>query len=312
MKWLLTFIIVSIFFPLRGETILTSGYSSVNNSGGAWIEHTITVDISLHTAITIDVDYGETGTMDKFDQFEIHYRLDGAGAWSKPVKIKSDMAGDASLSIAGLEGLSLVILIRMKNDDATKTWWYDNLIVTGTGPLPVELIYFEHRKEDENVVFDWMTGSEINNHCFIIERSSGGILFEPIDTIMGNGNTTTETYYTFVDYSPIEGVSYYRLKQIDYDGQFEYSPTRTVDVIVDSLVVNIYPNPNRGSFMISIDYDSSDILVVVYNTLGVEVFTKIYQTDSMYVDFSGEIHKGVYYVIGTNKKELFRKTILIQ
>jgi len=310
MKWILTSIFIMLFGLIKSETIYTEGYNSVTNSGGAWNETDIPIDISLHTAITIDVDYGEIGDAEKFDKFEIHYRID-AGAWSKPVKIKNDQT-DASLSLTGLEGDLLEIKIRMVNDDNGETWWYDNLVVTGTPiSLPVELIYFEHIKDDTNVVFNWMTGSEINNHCFIIERSPDGIIFEPIDTIIGNGNTTSESYYTYVDYSPIDGVSYYRLKQIDYDGQFEYSMTKIVDIEKDSVVVKIFPNPNNGSFNIRVG-DNNGIIVVMYNSIGDEVFTKIFETDDVYIDLMGKIPKGIYYVIGTNKKELFRKTIVIQ
>lgn len=316
MKWILTSIFIMLFGLIKSETI--SGpdpYSSLTNTGGNWVNTDYTIDISMHTDIGISINWGEIGNLENQDRIRIRYRIDG-GLWNTFASQNNDICAGACggtggpSTVAGLEGASLEIRVRVRNGGG-ETWWWEDLTVTGTPiPLPVELIYFDHRKEDENVILDWMTGSEINNHCFVIERSSDGILFEPIDTIIGNGNTTSESYYTYVDYSPIEGVSYYRLKQIDYDGQYEYSSTRTVDIKKDT-VVNIFPNPNNGSFNIRLG-DNNGILVVIYNSMGDEVFTKMFETNDMYIDLIGKIPKGIYYVIGTNKKELFRKTIVIQ
>ena len=242
MKKILFILLILLTFSISAETITTSGYNSVTNSGGAWDETLITVDISLHTAITFDVDYGEDGDAEKFDKFEIHYRLDG-GVWDKPVKIKNDQA-PASLSLTGLEGALLEIKIRMLNDDNAETWWYDNLIVTGTPiPLPVELLYFTVKEDVDHIIFDWATASEINNEYFEIEKSIDGIVFSTISFLEGAGNSTNIIYYSI---KTITHSGYFRLKQVDYDGTTTYSKILfTLSKIESKMVVGEYDLQGR-------------------------------------------------------------------
>jgi hypothetical protein len=257
-------LLIIIFFlfvtNLSGETIYTAGYNSVNNSGGGWVETLITVDISLHTAITIDVDYGETGVLEKLDQFQIHYRVD-AGVWNKPVKIKNDMASDASFSVAGLEGASLEILFRMDNDDAGEVWWYDNLIVTGTPiSLPVELLYFTAKSDDTIIVFSWATGSEVNNDYFELQESVDGIEYNTIEYINGSGNSPTLIEYSIT--SHIENTNkYYRLTQVDFDGTISYSNIIAIPrKEISNTVVGIFDITGRP---VSMDYRG--VIIIKYS-----------------------------------------------
>lgn len=259
MRKLLNILLILMVTNLSAETIYTEGYNSVTNSGGGWVETLITVDISLHTAITIDMDYGEIGDLEKFDQFQIHYRLD-AGVWNKPVKIKNDMAGDASFSVAGLEGLSLEILIRMDNDDNAETWWYDNLIVTGTPTsLPVELLYFTAKSDDTIITFKWATGSEINNDYFTIQKSVDGMNYTDIEFIAGGGNSSTRIDYTITSHTITGG--YYRLRQVDFDGTTSYShiiyiPPKHINIFI----IGIYDIKGRP---VSIGYKG--FIIVKYS-----------------------------------------------
>jgi len=92
--------------------------------------------------------------------------------------------------------------------------------------LPIELLSFSGSCEKENVILNWSTASEINNNYFTIERSSDGTNFEPIETVQGAGNSSTIRSYEFTDSPPDgggqEGALYYRLKQTDYNGKYEY------------------------------------------------------------------------------------------
>ena len=90
-------------------------------------------------------------------------------------------------------------------------------------PLPVELIDFRAKEDaQQNVVLLWTTESESNNMHFVIERAADGRNFEMLETVNGNGTTTALQNYSYVDTKPI-AFAYYRLKQVDYDGSFEYS-----------------------------------------------------------------------------------------
>ena len=74
----------------------------------------------------------------------------------------------------------------------------------------------------------WATASEINNDYFLVQHSSDGIRFDDLGTVVGAGTTTQSHSYDWMHDHPSAGVNYYRLKQVDFDGQFEYSPIRVV------------------------------------------------------------------------------------
>jgi hypothetical protein len=89
--------------------------------------------------------------------------------------------------------------------------------------LPVSLLRFETKVQNDKINLEWTTASETNNAMFVVERSSDGESFVEISTVKGAGNTTNAVEYATTDFYPLQGVSYYRLKQIDFDGKFTYS-----------------------------------------------------------------------------------------
>jgi hypothetical protein len=94
--------------------------------------------------------------------------------------------------------------------------------------LPVELTYFDVSRQGKIALVDWSTASEINNDHFDIERSADGKIFTAIASMRGKGNTSDITYYAVKDEHPLPGISYYRLKQVDFDGQFSYSEIKAL------------------------------------------------------------------------------------
>ncbi len=127
--------------------------------------------------------------------------------------------------------------------------------------LPVELTYFEASEMGENVLLQWQTASELNNEAFIIERSADGLSFEPIATVEGKGTTTETSDYHFTDLRPLPGTSYYRLKQVDFNGKYEYSELvsvrrpQTMDVIAYPIPVKDVLNltlPTRATGTVDI------------------------------------------------------------
>jgi len=108
--------------------------------------------------------------------------------------------------------------------------------------LPVRLISFKSEAQSAAIELTWQTGEELNNSHFEIERSSNAQNFEAIGRVIGNSNSTTTQIYSYVDVSPKIGLNYYRLKQVDLDGQFEYS--RIVSArLTGSGLFKAYPNP---------------------------------------------------------------------
>ncbi|MBI5917465.1 MAG: T9SS type A sorting domain-containing protein [Bacteroidetes bacterium] len=94
--------------------------------------------------------------------------------------------------------------------------------------LPVELISFDGNVAGASIELHWQTASEVNNRSFSIEHSADGSHFQTIGEVSGANNSNVEINYTFVDKQPQPGTNYYRLKQTDFDGQFEHSPVIVV------------------------------------------------------------------------------------
>ncbi|HMN23609.1 MAG TPA: right-handed parallel beta-helix repeat-containing protein [Ignavibacteriaceae bacterium] len=169
--------------------------------------------------------------------------------------------------------------------------------------IPVELTSFAANVIDGSVLLNWTTATELNNLGFEIQKSPSptpslreGALeqfnWQPIGFVNGNGTSTEINNYTFTDLNPLEGKSFYRLKQIDFDGTFEYSNIIEVDFSLPigfSLEQN-YPNPFNPTTTIKYSVpnvtlspdksginsvEGSRVQLKIYDVLGNEVATLI-------------------------------------
>ncbi len=112
--------------------------------------------------------------------------------------------------------------------------------------VPVELLSFEGRYQNDKVELEWTTASELNNDHFVVERSEDGVKFEAIGKVQGAGNSISLLRYTYTDENISATQYYYRLKQVDTDGAYEYSNIIAVNTKTDKLDVKIYPSPTRA------------------------------------------------------------------
>jgi hypothetical protein len=118
-------------------------------------------------------------------------------------------------------------------------------------PVPVKLIKFIAFKKDNIGKLEWTTASEINNDYFEIQKSLDAANWNPIGTVQGQGNTSKLTHYYFDDLNLVTGVNYYRLKQIDFDGKFEYSEVRLISTVSSNSMI-VYPNPTRDELNVTL------------------------------------------------------------
>jgi len=119
-------------------------------------------------------------------------------------------------------------------------------------PLPVELVSFDAKPTENSVLVTWQTASEINNDYFTVEKSGDGENWTFVGEQDGAGNSTSLKNYQMIDRNPIMGLSFYRLKQTDFDGKFSYSDVKAVNFINHSNTLTVYPNPT-GDF-VTIEY----------------------------------------------------------
>lgn len=154
-------------------------------------------------------------------------------------------------------------------------------------PAPIQLLYF-HAKliASGRALLQWSTALEVNNHYFTIERSTDGIHFTAIGTLPGAGNSSSTLLYNTIDEHALSGISYYRIKQTDYNGAFSYSNIESInDQLIQSLVFTLSPNPTAAGSSVFIDVRGAGshekIAVGIYDMLGRLLYTNIFLTDEL-------------------------------
>jgi hypothetical protein len=158
--------------------------------------------------------------------------------------------------------------------------------------LPITLIDFKAGKEGDFVKLAWSTATQINNDYFLVEKSKNGIDFIPIESLKGAGNSQSILNYQTTDRSPYSGISYYRLKQVDYDGTVSYS--KIVAVKFDEHK-NITVSPNPGTGIFNIQGLNAEAEISVQNPLGQVVLIQKAFSDSSEIDLSSQ-PSGVYFI----------------
>ncbi|MFK7809761.1 MAG: T9SS type A sorting domain-containing protein [Saprospiraceae bacterium] len=217
------------------------------------------------------------------------------------------------ISGSSVTGNSLVIRVRAFSG-VQEEMALDRIRVEATSLLPIELINFKGTHRTNSVFLNWETLSEQNNEKFIIEKSSTSEKFEAIGEVEGSGTTIEKKTYIFEDRSPQNGVNYYRIKQIDYDGQFEYSDILSIYFKEQKGEVgDFYPNPSKSG-LVNLSYNSKtdeEIRISVFDTTGKLVVNKnqriLKGENGLYFDFS-DLNTGTYFVkIGDNRNQSNRK-----
>lgn len=165
-----------------------------------------------------------------------------------------------------------------------KSWWGSewgpemrkvNLSAT---VLPVELTSLTAKATAAGVDLTWTTATEINNRGFEVQRSSDNVNFNTIGFVKGNGTTTEKQTYNYFDNITAVGKYYYRLKQLDFDGSFEYSDAIEVEVFGPASfnLAQNYPNPFNPNTTIQFSIpENANVTIKVYDMLGKEVATAI-------------------------------------
>lgn len=250
-----------------------------------------------------------------------------------PLNYNTNVAGKLSVSAGGTLANNtykwyngLILVATIVNDSTytpTSNGTYSVKITNTVAPLltltsatynvntvlPVELTLFAAKLTNTTAVqLQWQTANEINNQFFDIERSTNGVLFDKVGTVLSlavNGNSVQANNYQFADdVSTLSGMIYYRLKQVDVNGKFQYSTTISLNLpksIPAHVSLNMYPNPvvNKVNVTIGVDQPENISLRVVsaYGNIVYKTNKLWLQqgNNNLFIDFA-KIASGIYTV----------------
>lgn len=187
-------------------------------------------------------------------------------------------------------------------------------------PLPIELLNFTAAPNGNNIDIKWTTATERNNDYFTIEKTKDGQTFEFVAQVDGAGNSTSVLNYSTIDTKPFNGLSYYRLKQTDFNGAYWYSNLVAVEFSGNTIFdFNIYPNPSTGeNINIAINSDKNEeVLVVVRDVNGNETYSKVMITqedgETIYaLDLEHKLAAGLYIITATSKQTIYSKKLIVR
>ncbi|MEQ9467315.1 MAG: T9SS type A sorting domain-containing protein [Ekhidna sp.] len=200
-----------------------------------------------------------------------------------------------------------------------------NFITLGSNepvPLPVELLMFEGKIEDNKTYLTWQTASEVNNDYFEVMHSIDGENFKTVGTVQGSGNSNEVLTYNFVHSSPAIGINYYRLKQVDFDGTTEFHEIiqlqNNADRLAKGMEVSTYPNPtvpeNLNLRILSGD-NQSQVNVKVMNLSG-QLFIDSQFEGAFVIDEklvpSRKMIPGIYFILVEQGKDVQKHKIVIK
>jgi hypothetical protein len=273
------------------STVTTNGNSTISPLTGARMAEFRTstagdkaklisprLDITGLTTPRLKFSFANVNWVGDIDELRVFYKTSAGGSWTQ---IGPDyITENATWATVVLE------LPNPSNDyyvafEATSNWArgldLDDVVIGNESAVPVSITLFKGEKKGNINSLTWTTSTEVNNAGFELQRSIDGVNFAPLGYVnskANNGNSTQQLTYNFNDVRPLLSTGYYRLKQIDKDGKFNYSSIVILrsDKKGDLIVGNMYPNPVLNILNLSIEsIKNTKVEIVVVNTLGMRV-----------------------------------------
>jgi hypothetical protein len=231
---------------------------------GAWTVSSSGVDGGTHDIVAGGTGFGIIGSLN-------HVRLSratsvvGANVTATSITTSDPRAQRSGLTLTELTGGALFL---GTTDEINS-------------PLPIELVSFSVAKSSNGVLLKWMTASELNNDFFDIQRSVADEEFETIFKVFGQGTTKLSTQYEYEDELVLPGNSYYRLKQVDFDGAASFSNVRMV-VVDKNFQFDVYPTVSEnGRFEVRFfaNHPNAIVPIEIISDKGSIVLNQTYQAD---------------------------------
>ena len=182
------------------------------------------------------------------------------------------------------------------------------------GALPVEWLSIKGRWIPSGVELKWAAGSEDNNSHFVIERTHDGAHWEVIGEQDGAGFSSSISRYQFIDENPYADVNYYRVKQVDYDGQFDYSDVVMVhsNLAQEQFEITVFPNPAKNNVTVEWNKGERNSSIIIMDING-----KVIQQEDIINGYShsidlSNIDSGVYFIQLVGSQETKTERLVVK
>ena len=301
---------------------LGSPASNVAMAPNGWTGFYLRTDRSwLRTAPMIDApgtaEIGDTLNVigdDTWHAYQWNLGVDGPPHWTGWITGNDSISDDPTPTYDG-------IWFFAPDGSDTTVVFLDYVVWNPSGVVPVELVSFTYSINGNNVELRWITATETNNAGFEVERKAEGGAFQNIGFVEGQGTVTKLNTYTYSDIVGKLGTYYYRLKQVDFDGSFEYSAVIQVDVSeapADYALRQNYPNPFNPTTTINYQIPEAGIVTLsVYNLLGekiADLVNEFKETGAYNVSFNArDLASGIYiYTLNVNGTSISKKMQLMK
>lgn len=258
----------------------------------------------------------ERGTF-SIDPTNLWRSTDDGKSWSKPTDVNGN-----PLVVAYNAGANTVTVSNVTSFSK----WIPGGVVAPSGALPVEFLKVSAVRDQNVVVLNWSTATESRNKEFIVEKSVDGNNFESIATVVGVGNSNNVSNYTYDVINAPESVVFFRLKQVDFDGNHSYSKIVTVNGLGNELESNlheqtftVFPNPVTSN-EVFLKYENA-----TNETVVVQIFDsseKVHYTEEINVEGDGvtklylvpsqTLTPGVYFVTVKTSTKLTTLKLIVE
>src|SRR6185312_12193895 len=251
-------------------------------------------------------DYGVTGVPAVASNYQLWGRASTAATFTVVTTTSTVISGDR-----------VVFTLPAANLGATG-YYTIGTVDYQNSPLPIELLSFDAVADGDKVDVKWETVTETNNAYFTVEKSKDGINFSKVIEVQGAGNSTSYKNYAETDYEPYSGLSYYRLKQTDFNGQFKYFNMVPVNFAVRKNIT-VYPNPisNTANLNVKLSgFKDQEVVVVLRDVQGREFMSKVFLTmegDEIFVmEETKTLQPGTYIVTASSNDKIYNYKLIVK
>lgn len=186
--------------------------------------------------------------------------------------------------------------------------WYTR---SDLGALPITFSSFTAQKQDKIVKLNWSTEQEFNSSHFIIERSADGRTWKPIASMAAAGISSNHVEYTAYDNLPLNGMSYYRIKEVDKDGRLQVSVVRPVN-FDKGYSITVAPNPAKDFITVTKDrINNASSTIQLFNASGNIIFTEKTNLSKININ-TAAFARGLYFIKISNAGEIAIQKLLLQ